>query len=144
MKKRTQGNAVLQQAVFSLSDRHSVIDFASSPPLLPQILVSEGKFITYPELFRSVLRHLIDCSLGEFAFDVLFFHPKDTQIFIDVYGSACEAIHTMTVQWVRTSFDVVGVMLLCIMLQQAVEGLAKEGVPILQEFFMKYVVYNNK
>ena len=137
MKKRTQGNAVLQQAIFSLSDRHSAIDFATSPPLLPQILVTDNKFITYPELFRSVLRHLIDCSLGEFAFNVLFFHPKDTQVFIDVYGSACEVIHTMTVQWVRSSFDVVGVLLLCIMLQQAVEELAKEGVPILQEFFLK-------
>lgn len=127
----------MQQSVFTLSDRHSVIDFANSPPLLPQILVTDGRYITFPELIRSVLRHLLDCSLGEFAFDVLFFQPPDTQIFIDVYGPACEVIHQLTVQWVRNTYDIVGVMLVCIMLQASVENLAKEGVPILQEFFLK-------
>lgn len=114
-----------------------MIDFADAPPLLPQILASDRRFITYPELLRSVLRHLVDCALGEFAFDVMFFAPTDTQLFIDVFESACEVVHQLTVQWVRSSYDIVGVMLLCILLQEAVENLAKEGVPILQEFFLK-------
>ena len=114
-----------------------MIDFVDAPPLLPQILTADRKFITYPELLRSVLRHLIDCALGAFAFDVMFFAPANTQLFIDVFEPACEVVHQLTVQWVRSSFDVVGVMLLCILLQEAVEDLAKEGVPILQEFFLK-------
>ena len=137
LRKHGAADSERQQAVFTLSDRHSVIDFADAPPLLPQILASDRKFITYPELLRSVLRHLVDCALGEFAFDVLFFAPADTQLFIDVFEPACEVVHQLTVQWVRGSYDVVGVMLLCILLQEAVENLAKEGVPILQEFFLK-------
>ena len=32
-----------------------------------------------------------------------------------------------------------GVLLFCVLLQGAVEKLAREGVPILQEFFLKWV-----
>lgn len=120
-----------------LSDRHTVIDFLRSPPLLPSILSEDKTLISYPEFFRSIQRHLIDCSLGEFAFEVLFFDPEDTKMLIDVIGAACEELHLTTVNWVRGSFDVVGVMILCILLQAAVEELAKEGVPILQEFCLK-------
>ena len=121
-----------------LSDRHTVIDFLRSPPLLPSILSEDKTLISYPEFFRSIQRHLIDCSLGEFAFEVLFFDPEDTKMLIEVIGAACEELHLTTVNWVRGSFDVVGVMILCILLQAAVEELAKEGVPILQEFFLKW------
>ena len=115
-----------------------MIDFLRSPPLLPSILAEEKTLISYPEFFRSIQRHLIDCSLGEFAFEVLFFDPEDTKMLIEVIGAACEELHLTTVNWVRGSFDVVGVMILCILLQAAVEELAKEGVPILQEFFLKW------
>lgn len=125
------------ETVFVLGDRHSVVDFLDAPPLLPQILVADGRWLTFPELFRSVQRHLRDCALAEFAFEVQFFAPEDTALFVEVFGPACEVLHQLCVQWVRGAFDVVGVLLLCILLQAAVEQLAKEGAPILQEFFLK-------
>lgn len=135
LKKKTQFNS---SSIFVLGDRHSIIDFASSAPLLPSILVSDNRMITFPELFRSIQRHLIECALGEFQFEVLFFNPEDTSLFIDVFNAACEVIHQAAVQWIRNTYDVVGIMLLCILLQSGVEELAKEGTPILQEFFSKY------
>ena len=75
MKQKT---SLLKKAVasnptpFVLSDRHTVVDFLNAQPLLPSILEEENKTISYPEFFRSIQRHLIDCSLGEFAFEVLF------------------------------------------------------------------------
>ena len=141
MKQKT---SLLKKAVasnptpFVLSDRHTVVDFLNAQPLLPSILEEENKTISYPEFFRSIQRHLIDCSLGEFTFEVLFFDPEDTSLFIEVVGAACEELHQTTVTWIRSTYDVVGVMILCILLQAAVEELAKEGLPILQEFFLKW------
>lgn len=134
MKKKTRFSS---EDVFVLGDRHSIIDFAYSSPLLPSILSSDNEYITFPELFRSLQCHLVECALGEFQFEVLFFNPEDTSLFIDIFNAACEVIHQTTVQWVRSTYDVIGVMLLCILLQSAVEQLAKEGTPILQEFFSK-------
>lgn len=124
--------------VFVLGDRHSVIDFSFSTPLLPSILSRENKSITFPEFFRSIQCHLIECALGEFQFEVLFFNPEDTRLFIQIFNAGCEVIHQITVQWIRTTYDLLGVMLLCILLQSGIERLAKEGTPILQEFFTKY------
>ena len=123
--------------VFVLSDRHSVIDFCFSAPLLPSILSRENRTITFPEFFRSIQSHLIECALGEFQFEVLFFNPEDTSLFIDIFNAGCEVIHQITVQWIRSTYDLLGVMLLCILLQSGIERLAKEGTPILQEFFSK-------
>ena len=36
-----------QNNVFTLSDRHTVIDFMDAEPLLPSILVAEGRYISY-------------------------------------------------------------------------------------------------
>lgn len=128
-----------QNNVFTLSDRHTVIDFMDAEPLLPSILVAEGRYISYLELFRSIQRHLICCALAEFEFEVQFFNVDDCGVFIEVFGGACEVVHVGTVEWIRSSFDIVGVLLFCVLLQGAVEKLAREGVPILQEFFLKWV-----
>ena len=130
----------MKEDIFVLSDRHTIIDFSTASPLLPSILVREHKQITFPEVFRSLQCHLIDCALGEFQFEVLFFNPEDTSLFIDIFNAGCEAIHQVAVQWIRTTYDILGVMLLCILLQSSIERLAKEGTPILQEFFSKFVI----
>ena len=98
-----------QTAVFTLGDRHSVVDFMGAEPLLPSILASEGRFVSFPELFRSVQQHLIACALAEFEFEVQFFNVEDSALFIDVFGGACELLHLGAVEWIRGSYDIVGV-----------------------------------
>lgn len=139
LKKRGKMVSPYQTAVFTLGDRHSVVDFMGAEPLLPSILASEGRFVSFPELFRSVQQHLIACALAEFEFEVQFFNVEDSALFIDVFGGACELLHLGAVEWIRGSYDIVGMLLFCVLLQGAVERLAKEGVPILQEFFLKWV-----
>ncbi|KAK8816886.1 hypothetical protein WA577_002680 [Blastocystis sp. JDR] len=136
LKKRGKMVSPYQTAVFTLGDRHSVVDFMGAEPLLPSILASEGRFVSFPELFRSVQQHLIACALAEFEFEVQFFNVEDSALFIDVFGGACELLHLGAVEWIRGSYDIVGMLLFCVLLQGAVERLAKEGVPILQEFFL--------
>ena len=133
LKKKSKAS----ENVLVLGDRHSIIDFVSSAPLLPSILASDNRSITFPELFRSLQYHLIECALGEFQFEVLFFNPEDTSLFIDVFNAGCEVIHQLTVSWIRSTYDLIGIMLLGSLLQSSIELLAKEGTPILQEFFTK-------
>jgi vacuolar protein sorting-associated protein 52 len=74
--------------------------------------INTGQHYFYEELFRSLLKHLIDAATNEFLFIVDFFrsNPKDT--FNRIYGKAISMVLENLENYLLNCNDSIGILVM--------------------------------
>ena len=78
----------------------------------------------------------MDSALTEYDFVKSFFHAEDTTIFTDIFHDVCKYLQTQTGEWLNSTMDFIGVLLVAMVIQSIITQLQNLEFPILVDFWL--------
>ncbi|KAK8807385.1 hypothetical protein WA158_004144 [Blastocystis sp. Blastoise] len=134
LKKTSQQNKkTYTWTTYELNNRHVLIANIYTQPLLLHLLESEKPSLTFPDIYRSLLKQLIDMSVSEYQFSLQFFDINNNSIYNDIYTNINKIVIDMCSDYLKNCYDIVGVILCYLLTNIYKMKLEEENVFILSD-----------
>lgn len=134
LKKTSQQNKkVYTWTTHELNNRHLLINNVYTQPLLLHVLESEHTTLTYPEVYRSLLKQYIDMIISEYQFTMQFFSINNNSIANDIYAAINKILIDSVNDYLKGCYDVIGIAICAIITNIYKQKLEEEKVFILSD-----------
>eukprot|EP01147_Barroeca_monosierra_P010205 gene10205-2362_t len=134
-----------RSTTFSLGNRASVLEKIDDPIMVPHAQdvkeMKDNKF-PYEELFRNLLKAIIDTGVREYLFSIEFFlipEKKRQEIFNIVMGKSLQLVLKHLETHLSTCYDGIGIMLCICVADCFRSALNRQNISCFDEFFGKVI-----
>lgn len=120
---------------FSLGGRDLILDNIEAEPILVHVAQAEEARFPYEQLFRSIMKHLMDSATNEYLFGIDFFKDRSFETFNLIFARTISLMLENLENYLFSCWDAIGLLLMIKVVHAQRLVMQRRRMPVLDSVF---------